>query len=150
MKHKYRLKSAKKAILHGFSFGDFSGADRIEEHNNNILADVFKRIQFGLVDFAYINTGGAAGGNLYIISRDTVYSFRGSGAVRVTCFWRRGSGFTRTSWTSFPTCLKHFHIKHTAIWQIFGAIVFCRPAGFMWARIGAKIYRGWRDGFKML
>ena len=92
MKHKYRLKSAEKAILHGFHNGDFSGADRIEEHNNNILADVFKKIQFGLVDFAYINTGGAAGGNLYIISRDTVYSSGSFGAVRVTCFWRSGSG----------------------------------------------------------
>ena len=92
MKRKYRLKSAEKAVLHGFHFGDFSGADRIEEHNQAILNDVFKRIQFGLVDFAYINTGGAAGGNLYVISRDTVYSFRGSGAVRVSCFWRRGSG----------------------------------------------------------
>ena len=91
MKHKYRLKSAKKAILHGFSFGDFSGADRIEEHNNNILTDVFKRVQFGLVDYAYINTGDALGGNLYIISRDTVYGGNG-GAVRVSCFWRRGSG----------------------------------------------------------
>ena len=91
MKHKYRLKSAEKAILHGFHNGDFSGADRIEEHNAAILADVFKRIQFGLVDFAYMNTGGVAGGNLYIISRDTVYGGNG-GAVRVSCFWRRGSG----------------------------------------------------------
>lgn len=74
MKHKYRLKSAEKAVLHGFHFGDFSGADQIEEHNQAILNDVFKRIQFGLVDFAYINTGDALGGNLYIISRDTVYS----------------------------------------------------------------------------
>lgn len=88
MKRKYRLKSAEKAILHGFHNGDFSGADQIEEHNQAILNDVFKRIQFGLVDFAYINTGGAAGGNLYVISRDTVYG----GAVRVSCFWRRGSG----------------------------------------------------------
>lgn len=90
MKHKFRLKSAEKAVLHGFHFGDFSGADRIEEHNAAILADVFKRIQFGLVDFAYMNTGGAAGGNLYVISRDTVYGGNG-GAVRVSCFWRRGS-----------------------------------------------------------
>ena len=92
MKHKYKLKSTDKAFLHGFSFGDFSGADQIEEHNNNILTDVFKRVQFGLVDYAYINTGDALVGNLYVISRDTVYSFRGSGAVRVSCFWRRGSG----------------------------------------------------------
>ena len=40
----------------------------------------------------FFTDGGAAGGNLYIISRDTVYSFRGAGAVRVSCFWRRGSG----------------------------------------------------------
>ena len=61
MKRKYRLKSAEKAVLHGFHNGDFSGADQIAEHNKNILADVFKRVQFGLVDYAYINTGGAAG-----------------------------------------------------------------------------------------
>ena len=92
MKRKYRLKSAKKAILHGFHNGDFSGADQIAEHNQAILNDVFKRIQFGLVDFAYINTGDALGGNLYVISRDTVYSSGSFGAVRVSCFWRRGSG----------------------------------------------------------
>ena len=91
MKRKYRLKNAEKAVLHGFHNGDFSGADRIEEHNAAILADVFKRIQHGLLDVAYMNTGGAAGGNLYVISRDTVYGGNG-GAVRITCFWRRGSG----------------------------------------------------------
>lgn len=91
MKTKFRLKSAEKAVLHGFHNGDFSGADRIEEHNAAILADVFKRIQYGLIDVAYMNTGGAAGGNLYVISRDTVYGGNG-GAVRVSCFLRIGSG----------------------------------------------------------
>lgn len=107
MKTVYKIKSGQKAIIHGFKTGDFSGADAIDKHNDSVLADVFKRIQFGLVDYAYINTGDALGGNLYVISRDTVYSFRGSGAVRITCFWRRGSGsdaeFIASSHKSYGT-----------------------------------------------
>ena len=88
MKNKYRLKNGSAAAVHGFKTGDFSGADRIEEHNNAILRDVYKRVQFGLVDVAYMSTGNDSGGNLYIISRDTVYK----SAVRLSVFWRRGSG----------------------------------------------------------
>lgn len=133
MKHKYRLKSAEKAVLHGFHNGDFSGADQIEEHNQAILNDVFKRIQFGLVDYAYINTGGAAGGNLYIISRDTVYSSGSFGAVRVSCFWRRGSG----------SSVEFEALSH----KTYGTLAEFRrdcllPSG--WLHVGAD----WRDNIK--
>jgi len=133
MKRKYRLKSAEKAVLHGFHFGDFSGADRIEEHNAAILNDVFKRIQFGLVDFAYINTGNELGGNLYIISRDTVYSSGSFGAVRVTCFWRRGSG-------SSAEFLASSHKTYGTLAEFRRDCLL--PSG--WLHVGAD----WRDNIK--
>lgn len=88
MKYKYKLKSGTAAAVHALKTGDFSGVDAVEKHNKNILRDVYKRIQFGLVDVAYMSTGGANGGNLYVVSRDSVYA----PAVRVSVFWRRGSG----------------------------------------------------------
>lgn len=87
MKTVYKIKSGNKAAVHGFKTGDFSGVDAIDKHNDSILADVFKRIQFGLSDCAYINTGDRSGGLLYIISRDTVQAL----AVRVSVFVRYGS-----------------------------------------------------------
>ena len=88
MKKVYKLKSGARAAVHAFKTGDFSGVDRISEHNNTILADVYKRVQCGLSDYAYISSGGADGGLIYVISRDTVYS----GVVRVSVFVRYGSG----------------------------------------------------------
>ena len=92
MKEKYRIKEGSAAAVHCIKFGDYSGIDTIDAHNKKILSDVYKRVQFGLIDYAYIGSGGVNGGNLYIISRDTVYSSGSFGAVRVSCFWRRGSG----------------------------------------------------------
>ena len=88
MKTVYKIKSGHKAAVHGFKTGDFSGADAIENKNNSVLADVFKRVQLGLSDYAYVNTGDRSGGLLYIISRDTVQAF----AVRVSVFVRYGCG----------------------------------------------------------
>lgn len=88
MKHKYKLKSGAAAAVHAFKTGDFSGADAVEEHNKNILRDVYKRIQFGLSEYAYISSGNASGGLIHCISRDTQYS----GTVRVSVFVRYGSG----------------------------------------------------------
>ena len=88
MKTVYKIKSSHKAAVHGFKTGDFSGADAIENKNNSVLADVFKRVQLGLSDYAYVNTGDRSGGLLYIISRDTVQAF----AVRVSVFVRYGCG----------------------------------------------------------
>jgi hypothetical protein len=88
MKTIYNLKDDNKAVIHGITYGDFSDADAMEEHNNTILADVYKRIQFGLSDYAYISSGGADGGLIHVVSRDTVYS----GVVRVSVFVRYGSG----------------------------------------------------------
>lgn len=88
MKTVYKIRSAKKAIEHGFNTGDFSGADAIENNNNSVLADVFKRVQLGLSEYAYINTGDRSGGLIYIISRDTVQEL----AVRVSVFVRYDSG----------------------------------------------------------
>lgn len=92
MKEKYRIKEGSAAAVHCIKFGDYSGLDTIDAHNKKILSDVYKRVQFGLIDYAYIGSGGVNGGNLYIISRDTVYNSGLFGAVRVSCFWRRGSG----------------------------------------------------------
>jgi len=88
MKQIYKIKSGSRAAVHGFEFGDWSGADAIEEHNQTILKDIYKRVQFGLSEYAYMNTGNAAGGLLYIVSRDPQYN----GAVRVSVFVRYGSG----------------------------------------------------------
>ena len=88
MRIDYRLKSSGRAAVHGFRFGDFSGADSIMAKNDDILRDVYKRIQFGLSEYAYISDGDAIGGRLFVISRDPVYS----GAVRVSVFIRFGSG----------------------------------------------------------
>ena len=103
MKTVYRLKSGQKAAIHGFKTGDFSGVDAIDKHNDSVLADVFKRVQFGLSDYAYINTGDRSGGLLYIISRDTVQAL----AVRVSVFVRYGSGagvrFYASSHSKFGT-----------------------------------------------
>ena len=88
MRIKYRLKSSGAAVVHGFRFGDFSGADSIMARNDAILRDVYKRIQFGLSEYAYIPDGNKKGGRLFIVSRDPVYS----GAVRVSVFVRFGSG----------------------------------------------------------
>lgn len=92
MKEKYRIKEGSAAAVHCIKFGDYSGVDTIDAHNKKILSDVYKRVQLGLIDYAYIGSGGVNGGNLYIISRDTVYNSGSFGAVRVSCFWRRGSG----------------------------------------------------------
>ena len=64
MKRVYKLKSGARAAVHAFKTGDFSGVDRISEHNDNILRDVFKRVQFGLSEYAFINTGNDNGGML--------------------------------------------------------------------------------------
>ena len=129
MKHKYKLKSAKKAILHGFSFGDFSGADQIEEHNNNILTDVFKRVQLGLSEYAYINTGDRSGGLLYIISRDTVQAL----AVRVSVFVRYGSGENMRMYASS-------HSKHCYVHD------FLNNCGLPAGRL--VVVGGWYDKLK--
>ena len=50
--------------------------------------DVFKRVQFGLSEYAYINTGDDNGGLVYCISRDSQYDL----VVRVSVFVRYGSG----------------------------------------------------------
>lgn len=92
MKEKYRIKEGSAAAVHCIKFGDYSGVDTIDAHNKKILSNVYKRVQLGLIDYAYIGSGGVNGGNLYIISRDTVYNSGLFGAVRVSCFWRRGSG----------------------------------------------------------
>ncbi len=102
MKTTYKLKNTKKAVLHGFHTGDFVAADAMEEHNNTILADVYKRIQLGLYDYAYISSGGADGGLIHVISRDTVYS----GVVRVSVFVRYGSGDTVRMYPSSHQILK--------------------------------------------
>lgn len=88
MRKIFRLKSASAACVHGFHSGDFSGYEAIKQHNDSILSDVYKRVQFGLSDYAYINTGNAGGGLIYIISRDTVYN----NAVRVSVFYRAADG----------------------------------------------------------
>ena len=88
MKTVYKIKSGHKAAIHGFKTGDFSGIDAIYSYNNSVLSDVFKRVQLGLSEYAYINTGDRSGGLLYIISRDTVQAF----AVRVSVFVRYGCG----------------------------------------------------------
>lgn len=102
MKRIYKLKSGARAAAHAFKTGDFSGVDRISEHNNNILCDVFKRVQLGLSDYAYISSGGADGGLIYVISRDTVYS----GVVRVSVFVRYGSGRDARIYPSSHNVLK--------------------------------------------
>lgn len=91
-KEKHYLKSAKRAIIHGFHSGDFAAADAIEERNFRIMSDLYKRLQYGLIDCFYINSGKAKNGNLYLFTRDTVYSDGCFGAVRVSVFWRKGSG----------------------------------------------------------
>ena len=88
MKQVYRIKDGHNAVIHGFETGDFSGADVVQDHNDNILRDVFKRVQLGLSEYAYMSTGNASGGLLYVVSRDTVYA----SAVRVSVFVRYGSG----------------------------------------------------------
>lgn len=88
MKTVYKLKSGARAAVHAFKTGDFSGIDRINEHNDNILRDVFKRVQFGLSEYAFINTGNDNGGLVYCISRDSQYDL----VVRVSVFVRYGSG----------------------------------------------------------
>ena len=88
MKNVYKLKSGARAAVHAFKTGDFSGIDRISEHNDNILRDVFKRVQFGLSEYAFINTGDDNGGLIYCISRDSQYDL----VVRVSVFVRYGSG----------------------------------------------------------
>jgi hypothetical protein len=82
----FRLKSAIAACAHGFHSGDFSGYEAIKQHNDSILSDVYKRVQYELSEYAYITTGDSAGGAVYVISRDPQYV----GAVRVSVFIRYG------------------------------------------------------------
>lgn len=92
MKEKYRIKSAARAAAHGFRTGDFSGDDTITEKNQAVLDSLYRRLRNGEVDYYYLSTGNARGGNVYVFSRDTKYSRAGLGVVRVSCFWRNGSG----------------------------------------------------------
>lgn len=102
MKVTYKLKNTEKAVLHGFHTGNFTAADAMEEHNNTILADVYKCIQCGLSEYAYITKGDEKGGLVYIISRDTVYP----GAVRITTVVRHGSVDTVRMYPSSHKVLK--------------------------------------------
>ena len=88
MKTVYRIKDGHNAVIHGFNSGDFSGADAVQAHNDDVLRDVFKRVQLGLSEYAYMSTGDSSGGLLYVVSRDTVQAL----AVRVSVFVRYGSG----------------------------------------------------------
>lgn len=105
MKTVYKIKSGHKAAVHGFKTGDFSGIDAIDGYNNSVLADVFKRVQLGLSEYAYINTGDRSGGLLYIISRDTVQAL----AVRVSVFVRYGSGENMRMYASSHS--KHCYVR---------------------------------------
>lgn len=120
MKNKIKLKSSKKAAVHSLLFGDCSGFDRIENYNNAVLGDTYKKIQFGLLDYAFISTGGKKGGLLYVISRDTVYT----GAVRVSCFVRFGSGdgaeFRASSHKTFCRVCDFLRYGLPAGWLHFG------------------------------
>lgn len=85
MKRVYKLKKiSKNTISEAWRSGDFSRVDAIHDKNNAVLADVYKRIQFCLTDYAYINSGNNNGGAVYVISRDPQYV----GAVRVSVFIR--------------------------------------------------------------
>lgn len=89
MKEKYKLKSAIKAAVHGFATGDFSGSDMIEKKNRDVLRGLYRRLQNGDIDYFYISSGGALNGNLYVYTRDTRYSTKNFGIVRVSVFWRQ-------------------------------------------------------------
>lgn len=89
MKTIYKLKQIPENIISvALRDLDFSAVDAINEENNSILRDVYKRVQFGLSDYAYISSGNASGGLIHCVSRDPQYNL----AVRVSVFVRYGSG----------------------------------------------------------
>ena len=89
MKRVYKLKKiSKRLISEAWHSGDFSRVDAINNYNDSILRDVYKRVQYELSEYAYITTGDSAGGVIYVISRDPHYV----GAVRVSVFVRMGGG----------------------------------------------------------
>ncbi len=122
MKTTYKLKSASAACVHAFHYGDFSGYEAIKQHNDSILSDVYKRIQFGLSDYAYINTGDARGGLIYIISRDTVYN----NAVRVSVFYRAADGGI-------------YATSHKTLARVKDLLNYCLPSGRLF------VVGGWYD-----
>ncbi len=85
MKRVYKLKKiSKRLISEAWRSGDFSMVDAIDDYNDSILRDIYKRVQYELSEYAYITTGDSAGGAVYVISRDPQYV----GAVRVSVFIR--------------------------------------------------------------
>lgn len=53
---RYYLKSGQKEALHGFKTGDWSKSEAIDNHNENILADLYNKLLTGQISAFYQRT----------------------------------------------------------------------------------------------